>query len=209
MRENGNPGLLWIEFKRVEIGKLGEVMAAEYDGNILIANRKFYVPEEEGWYISHLPKSHFCPVLLGHETDVYAVRVLPMETMTERESGREIVIFENVFVPKFLLKTRVEGRIAKILIRKPKGNIKTYLIFLKIEDKDLRRLIKNFFRKNLNKDQWRLKTDDDGLIEITAEGTKEFSEVKEQVLSPFFQCFYFTPIINRDKSLLLFIQIGK
>ncbi len=207
----GDADIIRVKFgKKIEITQswnreLSEVVAMKYNGLILIPNRKSAHKIELGDKAFILkPKPNLKSIANYHEkfqtVKIIAVNILPIdivptEVIIEAKTGREVEIFENVFVPKDLLKVPYKNGIAQILIREPDKKHSHYLVLMKIEDKNIRELFQVFFEKKSYRikllDQ---KKDNNGnsgnlLLEILMDGGMEIEEVKELIMVPFRKYF--------------------
>ena len=210
MRED--PNIMRVKFdKKIEIMQFGitelsSVVAARYNGSMLIPNRNSPRKIELGdKAFIFKPEPYFETVATYHErfqrVDIYAVNILPIniiptEVIIETETGKDMEIFENVFVPKNLLGITDKSSIGKVLIRKPDKKHNDYLVLVKIEDENIRELFQVFFEKNPDYYQIKLlnreEDDDDNsgnLLEIIMSGGIKIEKVKELIMIPFHTYF--------------------
>ena len=213
-----DPEKIWVRFNEgIEITQswnteLSSVIAARYKGLMLIPNRESAHKIRLGdKALIFKPESRSKSIANYHEkfqaVKVIAVNVLPIniipkeaiEIIVEAGTGREVEIFENVFVPKNLLRLPYKSGIAKILIREPDGKHDNYLVLMKIEDEDIRGLFQVFFEKKgyliklLDQEKDNHGNSDNLLLEIIIDGGIKVKEVKELVMVPFHKYFDLKP----------------
>jgi len=154
--------------ERIEITQswnreLSKVVAVRYKGLMLIPNRKSAHKIEIGdKAFIFKPSSNPKSVATYHEkfqgikivpVNILPIDIIPTEVLIEIdpetgiETGKEVEIFENVFVPKNLLRVPYINGIAQILIREPNENHNNYLVLIKIEDENIRELFQFFFER--------------------------------------------------------------
>lgn len=185
--------------------KLSSVVATRHNGSMLIPNKKsahkiklgdkFFIPK---------PKPHFRSIANYYEkfrqvkviaVSVLPINIVPTEIIVEAETGREVEIFENTFVPKDLLKVPYENGIAQILIREPDENHRNYLVLIKIEDKNIKELFQAFFEKKdyriklLDQEKGNDYNSSSLLLEIIVDRGMKTEEVKELIMVPFHTYF--------------------
>lgn len=206
----GDADIIRVKFgEKIEITQswnreLSEVVAMKYNGLMLIPNRKSAHKIELGDKAFILkPKPNLKSIANYHEkfqeVKIIAVNILPIdivptEVIIEAKTGREVEIFENVFVPKDLLKVPYKNGIAQILIREPDEKHSHYLILMKIEDKNIRELFQVFFEKKGYRIKLLDQEKDNGnsdnlLLEIIMDGGMEIEEVKGLIMVPFYKYF--------------------
>lgn len=185
------PNLIWIAgHTRNENEELEEI--------ILIPNKWSPTPKKGRAYLVSMPRKYL-PIAAYYNNwrryRVFAVKIIPVEILIEVETGKEIEIFDNIFIPKNLLKVSNEN-IAKILIRKPDEKYENYLVLMKIEDENIRDLFQAFFEKNSGYHKVKSLNEEDNddnpnnpLLEIIINGEMKVEEVKELVMVPFHKYF--------------------
>lgn len=192
--------------KKIEITqswdrKLSEVVTTKYKGSMLTPNRESADKIEVGdTAFIFKPRPNFESIANYYEkfrkVKIVAVNILPInitptEVLIEDETGKEVEIFENVFVPKDLLKVPYKNGIAQILIRKPDEDHDNYLVLIKMEDEDIREVFQVFFERKgyriklLDQEKSNNGNLNNLLLEITMNGDGSIEEVKEFVMAPF------------------------
>lgn len=208
LEDLGDANIIRVKFdEKIEImqswnRELSEVVATKYNGLMLIPNRKSaYKIKIGGKAFISKPRLNAESIANYYEkfqqVKIVAVNILPIniEVMVEAETGKEVEIFENDFVPKNLLMVPDESNIAKILIREPDGRHNNYLVLIKIEDKDIREVFQVFFEKkdyqvkSLYQEKENNGNSDNPLLEITMNGNMCTEEVKESIMAPFYAYF--------------------
>jgi hypothetical protein len=210
----GDADIIRVKFgeKKIEITQswdreLSEVVAARYNGLMLIPNRESAHEIEVGdTAFIFKPRPNSRSIANYHEkfqgVKIIAVNILPInitptEVIIEDETEKEVEIFENVFVPKDLLKVPYKKGIAQILIREPNEDHDNYLVLIKMEDEDIREVFQVFFERKgyriklLDQEKSNNGNLNNLLLEITMNGDMEMEEVKKLVVAPFRAYFKF------------------